>query len=120
MVFLYVKVKQEQSQIFIDAKTVAQQAVIYLFVLYLVILPWLVIVSVEASGHGDNIPYVVVIIAEVNFDLFGKYMSKCENSKLKMRQNIVQYIRSISFRTFQPCFTLLLTTSLYYYNYHIL
>mmetsp|Transcript_58941 Transcript_58941/g.63621 ORF Transcript_58941/g.63621 Transcript_58941/m.63621 type:complete len:122 (-) Transcript_58941:68-433(-) len=74
MVFLYVKVKQQQSQIFIDAKVVAQQAAIYLFVLYVAILPFFVISCMVESGHRNNIPFAVWILVNVNTNLFGLYI----------------------------------------------
>ena len=111
MFFLYINVTQQQSQIFIKAKVVAKQSAIYLFVLYLAILSWFVIACMIESGHGDNIPFAAIIFADVSWDLFGTCMSKYENARLKMAQNIVHDFRSnqLISALLQPRFTFLLT-----------
>ena len=60
MVILFYKVKQRQHEIFIQAKTVAYQALIYLSPFYLSLLPVLIIFG--AFGHTLASIYLAIVI----------------------------------------------------------
>ena len=68
MVILFYKVKQRQDEIFIQAKTVAFQALIYLSPFYLSLLPLLIIFGVPAFGHTIASLYLAIA-----FPIFSVY-----------------------------------------------
>ncbi|VEU43981.1 unnamed protein product [Pseudo-nitzschia multistriata] len=70
MVLLYGKVKRNQAMIFINARSVARQATIYLAVLYWVVVPVLLSQCISWAtngGHGRSF----MTFSVVNFSLFG-------------------------------------------------
>jgi len=73
MVVLYVKVAQQQSQIYIRANAVAQQATIYLLALYLGLLPQFAMMIMSLRGY-DNIPFSADVFAEITYELFAVWI----------------------------------------------
>jgi len=73
MAFLHYRVNRRHASVHIQAKTVAQQAAIYLAALYWAIVPFFIVLAIYMTplSHIDKNVYAPKMFAMINLSLFG-------------------------------------------------